>query len=113
MTRKAGSPFQVIRRHAFAALGAPALVSQAGSQALRPVTFTLPWLAEGSNLFAHVAKSRGFFAEAGLDVTTIPGDRKPDRAAVMTNALIGPVSMTTEEWARAAATSAEFGAILA
>lgn len=72
MTRKA-APLPVTRRVALGALAAPVMVRQAGSQALRPVSFTLPWLAEGSNLFAHVAKSKGFFAEAGLDVTITRG----------------------------------------
>jgi ABC-type nitrate/sulfonate/bicarbonate transport system substrate-binding protein len=35
---------------------------------LRKVKFTLPWVAEGSNAVAFVAKANGYFAEAGLDV---------------------------------------------
>jgi ABC-type nitrate/sulfonate/bicarbonate transport system substrate-binding protein len=72
MTRTAGLPL-LSRRHALGALALPALVGQAGAQALKPVTLTLPWLAEGSNLFAHVAKAKGYFAEVGLDVTISRG----------------------------------------
>jgi ABC-type nitrate/sulfonate/bicarbonate transport system substrate-binding protein len=61
------------RRGAMLALAAPALATGARAQALKPVSLTLPWLAEGSNLFAHVAKAKGYFAEAGLDVTISRG----------------------------------------
>ena len=73
MTRKAGLPLITTRRAALAALALPAIIGQVSAQALRPITLTLPWLAEGSNLFAHVAKARGFFAEVGLDVTISRG----------------------------------------
>jgi len=52
-----------------AALAAPAILSRAVHAApLRKVTFTLPWLAEGSNVYAFVAKANGYWADAGLDV---------------------------------------------
>ena len=35
---------------------------------LRPVKFTLPWLAEGSNAYAYVAKANGYWSKRGLDV---------------------------------------------
>jgi NitT/TauT family transport system substrate-binding protein len=35
---------------------------------LRPVTFTLPWIAEGSNAYAFVAKAQGYWSKRGLDV---------------------------------------------
>ncbi|HEY0181538.1 MAG TPA: ABC transporter substrate-binding protein [Rhodopila sp.] len=34
----------------------------------RKVRLTLPWVAEGSNAYAFVAKANGYWAEAGLDV---------------------------------------------
>jgi NitT/TauT family transport system substrate-binding protein len=34
----------------------------------RKVQLTLPWVAEGSNAFAFVAKANGYWAESGLDV---------------------------------------------
>ena len=61
------------RRAALVALAAPMLARQGQAQALKPISLTLPWLAEGSNLFAHVAKAKGYFAEAGLDVTISRG----------------------------------------
>ncbi len=73
ITRKAGLPIVTTRRAALAALALPALVSQAGAQALKPVSLTLPWLAEGSNIFAHVAKAKGYLSEVGLDVTISRG----------------------------------------
>jgi NitT/TauT family transport system substrate-binding protein len=51
------------------ALGAPFLLSRRLRAAPdRKVRLTLPWVAEGSNLFAFVAKGNGYWAEAGLDV---------------------------------------------
>jgi NitT/TauT family transport system substrate-binding protein len=34
----------------------------------RKVRLTLPWVAEGSNVYAFVAKANGYWEEAGLDV---------------------------------------------
>lgn len=47
---------------------APAL-----AQAARPVKLTLPWLANGSTLFAYVAKNRGFFKKRGIDIAISRG----------------------------------------
>jgi len=50
-------------------LSAPALLSNRLRAApLRKVRLTLPWVAEGSNAYAFVAKANGYWAEAGLDV---------------------------------------------
>lgn len=43
------------------------------ARAATDLTFTLPWLAEGSNLIAFVAKSKGFWAKQGLNVTVSRG----------------------------------------
>jgi NitT/TauT family transport system substrate-binding protein len=40
---------------------------------LKPVQFTLPWVAEGSNLFTYVAKEMGFWEQRGLDVSIARG----------------------------------------
>lgn len=40
--------------------------SRAGD--LRPVTLTLPWVAEGSNSYAFVAKANGYWSKRGIDV---------------------------------------------
>jgi NitT/TauT family transport system substrate-binding protein len=52
-----------------AATAAPfVLTRRAGADALRPVTFTLPWVAEGSNAYSYVAKANGYWSKRGLDV---------------------------------------------
>jgi NitT/TauT family transport system substrate-binding protein len=52
-----------------AALAAPfVLARHVGAAELRPVTFTLPWVAEGSNAYCYVAKANGYWAKRGLDV---------------------------------------------
>jgi ABC-type nitrate/sulfonate/bicarbonate transport system substrate-binding protein len=52
-----------------AALAAPFVIPDlARAQPLRKVKFTLPWVAEGSNAVAFVAKANGYWSEAGLDV---------------------------------------------
>ena len=43
------------------------------SQGLKPVTFTTSWLPEGPNLFAYVARDKGFWKERGLDVSVARG----------------------------------------
>ncbi|WP_422033651.1 ABC transporter substrate-binding protein [Reyranella sp.] len=60
-----------------ATAGAAALASGLATpfiaKAATDLTFTLPWLAEGSNLIAYVAKSQGFWAKHGLNVTVSRG----------------------------------------
>ncbi len=52
-----------------AALAAPAILSRRPRAApVRKVKLTLPWLAEGSNVYAFVARANGYWADAGLDV---------------------------------------------
>jgi len=43
------------------------------AQSKKPIHFTLPWVAEGSNLFTFVAKGMGFWDKLGLDVDTARG----------------------------------------
>src|SRR5271154_4189837 len=43
------------------------------AQTKRPVHFTLPWVAEGSNLFTFVAKGMGLWEKHGLDVDIARG----------------------------------------
>jgi NitT/TauT family transport system substrate-binding protein len=51
------------------ALAAPFLsLTGAHGQDKRKVTLTLPFIAEGSNAFAFIAKANGYWDEAGLDV---------------------------------------------
>lgn len=51
------------------ALSAPfLLLNRLRAAPLRKVKLTLPWVAEGSNAYAFVAKTNGYWADAGLDV---------------------------------------------
>ena len=43
------------------------------AQTKKAVHFTLPWVAEGSNLFTFVAKGMGFWEKHGLDVDIARG----------------------------------------
>jgi NitT/TauT family transport system substrate-binding protein len=43
------------------------------AQNRKTVKFTLPWVAEGSNLFTFVAKGMGFWEKHGLDVDIARG----------------------------------------
>jgi NitT/TauT family transport system substrate-binding protein len=43
------------------------------AQSLKPVKFTLAWVAEGSNLFSYVAKGMGIWEKHGLDVSIAHG----------------------------------------
>ena len=35
---------------------------------MRPVRFTLPWLAQGTSAFVYVGKEKGFFRQRGIDL---------------------------------------------
>jgi NitT/TauT family transport system substrate-binding protein len=68
---------RVTRRRLLAAAGVavsgiarPRLVF---AQTKKPIHFTLPWVAEGSNLFTFVAKGMGFWEKHGLDVDIARG----------------------------------------
>src|SRR5438105_9569805 len=54
----------------------PQLVGRPGRAVAQPLTkvkFTLPWVPEGSNLYAFVAKNKGFWKKRGLDVDVARG----------------------------------------
>jgi NitT/TauT family transport system substrate-binding protein len=62
------------RRAALGLLAAPVLVPAFGrAQTMKKVSFTLPWVPEGPNLIAYVAKANGYWAEEGLDVEIARG----------------------------------------
>jgi NitT/TauT family transport system substrate-binding protein len=46
---------------------------RAVAQPLTKVKYTLPWVPEGSNLYAWVAKNKGFWKKRGLDVEVARG----------------------------------------
>src|SRR5580704_720466 len=48
-------------------IGSPAIAQQ------RNITFTLPWVPEGPNLIAFVAKANGYWSKAGLNVDIAKG----------------------------------------
>jgi NitT/TauT family transport system substrate-binding protein len=58
-----------------AAFGAavPAFATVGAAQARRKVTLTLSWVAEGTSAYPYVAKSKGYWSDAGLDVDIVRG----------------------------------------
>ncbi len=56
-----------------AALGAASLGGIAAAQAADPVTLQLKWVADAQFAGYYVAKDKGFYKDAGLDVTIKPG----------------------------------------
>src|ERR1700744_1810170 len=56
----------------FGVTGLP-LATPALSQGATKVTFTTSWIPEGPNLFAYVARDKGFWKKAGLDVSVARG----------------------------------------
>src|SRR4051812_20277512 len=62
------------RRSVLKAAAASALLPMpALGQGLKPVKFTTSWVPEGPNLFAYVARDKGFWKERGLDVSVARG----------------------------------------
>ena len=69
------------RRRFLRGAGAATLSTAAGiacprlvfAQNKKSIQFTLPWVAEGSNLFTFVAKGMGFWEKHGLDVVIARG----------------------------------------
>jgi NitT/TauT family transport system substrate-binding protein len=55
------------------ALAAPAVSFSARAAGLKPVTFTLDWLYQGASAGFLVAQEKGFYRDAGLDVTILAG----------------------------------------
>ncbi|KUL93761.1 hypothetical protein DK26_20900 [Bosea sp. WAO] len=70
----------VSRRSALKGFGAAAAAAATGSlampalsQGLKKVSFTTSWIPEGPNLFAYVARDKGFWKRHGLDVSVARG----------------------------------------
>src|SRR5579862_5774140 len=55
------------------ALTTPAIWSRGRAAELKPVTLTLDWLFQGPNAGFLVAQDKGFYRDAGLDITIAPG----------------------------------------
>ena len=56
-----------------AALAAAGIAGAAGAQELDPVTLQLKWVTQAQFAGYYVAEEKGFYEEAGLDVTIKPG----------------------------------------
>jgi len=63
---------KLTRRTALGLAAAAAVISRR-ARAAKPVSFTLPWVPEGANMIAYIAKENGYWADAGLDVTVSRG----------------------------------------
>ena len=70
----------VSRRSALKGFGAATAAAATGplampalSQGLKKVSFTTSWIPEGPNLFAYVARDKGFWKRHGLDVSVARG----------------------------------------
>ncbi|MBP0492804.1 ABC transporter substrate-binding protein [Pararoseomonas indoligenes] len=68
-----------------AALASP-FIRPAHSQGLTPIRFILDWKAQGPHAWYYLAQSRGYFREAGLDVTIDQGEGS---AAAVTRVMSG------------------------
>lgn len=68
-------PMQPTRRTALGLLaGATAVLARPRpARAAKAVSFALPWVPEGANMIAYIAKENGYWSEAGLDVTVSRG----------------------------------------
>ena len=58
---------------ACSSIGSLGLSAPAIGQGLTKVTFTTSWIPEGPNLFAYVARDKGFWKKNGLDVSVARG----------------------------------------
>jgi NitT/TauT family transport system substrate-binding protein len=65
------------------ALACAGLPRFAIAQGTRAVSFTTSWLPEGPNLFAYVARDRGFWRKHGLDVSVARGSGSGATAQVV------------------------------
>jgi NitT/TauT family transport system substrate-binding protein len=78
MAARAFSNFSLSRRRflktsAAAALALPFSSIRSRAAALKPVSLTLDWLYQGPNAGFLLAKDKGFYSEAGLDVAITSG----------------------------------------
>lgn len=68
------SPLNMFRKSlVLAALGTAAVFGAAGAQAAEKVTLQLKWVPQAQFAGYYVAQAKGYYKEAGLDVTIKPG----------------------------------------
>jgi NitT/TauT family transport system substrate-binding protein len=65
---------QILTGAASIGLTAFPAIRRSAAAASRKLKFTLPWVAEGSTAYIYVAKAKGFWEEAGLDVEITRGN---------------------------------------
>jgi ABC-type nitrate/sulfonate/bicarbonate transport system substrate-binding protein len=66
---------RLTRRAALGMAASAALVTARPrrARAAKTVSFTLPWVPEGANMIAYIARENGYWSDAGLDVTVSRG----------------------------------------
>src|ERR1700754_2804753 len=64
-------------------LSLPAIVNAQSLKALRPISFQADWIYGGPNPGFILAKEKGYFADAGLDVTINPGKGSGSTAQIV------------------------------
>jgi NitT/TauT family transport system substrate-binding protein len=70
---------------AVAGLAAIPFIKAHGQSKLRPVSMRLDWLFQGPNVGFIVAREKGFYEQAGLDVTVGPGKGSGSTAQLTAN----------------------------
>src|SRR5258708_33586375 len=68
---------------AAASLSLPGIVRAQSLKSLRPISLQLDWVYQGPNCGFIVAKEKGFFADAGYDVTITPGKGSGNSAQIV------------------------------
>jgi NitT/TauT family transport system substrate-binding protein len=86
MTRKPYSRRRFLRDAGLATgLAAVPFIRAHGQSRLRPVTMRLDWLFNGPNVGFIIAKEKGFYEQAGLDVAIGPGKGSASTAQLVAN----------------------------
>jgi NitT/TauT family transport system substrate-binding protein len=70
---------------AVSALAVPFAPSRARAAVLKPVSMTLDWIYEGPNVGFLIAREKGFYRDAGLDVSITAGKGSGNTAQLIAN----------------------------